>query len=155
MDFSQITDDLFIGKSPGTDDYDKLRALGVGLIINMRFERGPYPDAHNPPLPTLWLRTFDVALLPIPLRALRKGVHAALDAFEQGEKVYVHCAEGIHRSVAMAASILIAQGHTLDEATDLIKQRRAVADPDAWYIHRQIRRFAKRWNDKWKYIRST
>ena len=37
MNFSQITDDLFIGTTPLASDYDGLRQLGIRLIINMRF----------------------------------------------------------------------------------------------------------------------
>ena len=36
MNFSQITDDLFIGTTPRRKDYDVLRGLGVRLVINMR-----------------------------------------------------------------------------------------------------------------------
>jgi protein tyrosine phosphatase (PTP) superfamily phosphohydrolase (DUF442 family) len=38
MDFSAITDDLFIGTTPSVSDYDHLRELGVQLVINMRIE---------------------------------------------------------------------------------------------------------------------
>jgi len=50
-----------------------------------------------------------------------------------------------HRGVAMGAAILIAQGLPAVEAMQLIKQRRAVADPYIWYIRRRIERFAQRW----------
>jgi protein tyrosine phosphatase (PTP) superfamily phosphohydrolase (DUF442 family) len=39
MDFSAITDDLFIGTTPSVSDYDHLRELGVRLAINMRVEK--------------------------------------------------------------------------------------------------------------------
>lgn len=146
MDYSAISDTLFIGTTPETDDYDTLRELGVQLVINMRAEQRPHPDKHQPPLATLWLRTYDLFLLPIPIDALRRGVEAALAAQANGGKVYAHCAAGVHRSVVMGAAILIAQGHTADEAMRLIKQRRPEADPDAWYIRWRIRRFAAAWD---------
>jgi protein tyrosine phosphatase (PTP) superfamily phosphohydrolase (DUF442 family) len=37
VDYSTITDSLLIGTTPQPGDYDTLRALGVRLIINMRF----------------------------------------------------------------------------------------------------------------------
>ena len=43
MDFSQITEDLLIGTTPGLEDLKLLRGLGVRLVINMRFWRGPGP----------------------------------------------------------------------------------------------------------------
>ena len=38
MNFSPITDDLFIGTTPSAEDYNQLRNLGVRLMINMRVE---------------------------------------------------------------------------------------------------------------------
>lgn len=38
MNFSPITDDLFIGTTSSTEDYNYLRELGVRLVINMRVE---------------------------------------------------------------------------------------------------------------------
>src|ERR1700690_1940574 len=106
---------------PGRSDYDILRQHGVRLVINMRFGDGPSPDSGEPPLNNLWLRTFDSPILPIPVRALARGVQAALDVMSDGGKVYTHCARGRHRSVAMGAAILIAQGLSPDSAMSLIK----------------------------------
>lgn len=148
MDFSQITQSLFVGKTPTTEDYQKLRNLGVGLVINMRVEKRPNSDVHNPSIPVLWLPSFDFPLIPIPLFLLERGVNAALNTIQRGESVYIHCAGGVHRSVALAACLLIAQGFSTEEAIGLIKDRRPVADPGAWYIRRQILRFAKLWGKK-------
>lgn len=145
MDFSQITDDLFIGTTPRSEAYHTLRSLGVGLVINMRVERRPFPDHHDPPIPALWLPTFDTPFIPIPLHLLERGVIAALKTFEEGAKVYVHCAKGAHRGVAMGSAILIALGHAPDQAMELVMERRKVADPQIWYIRRRILRFAELW----------
>ena len=144
MEYSKITDDLFIGDTPSTRDYDHLRDLGVRLVINMRFEHGPAPDAGLPHLDFLWLRTFDNPCLPIPIRALQRGAHAALETIRSGGKVYAHCARGRHRGVAMGAAVLIAQGHSPAEAMRLIKARRPDADPGVFYIRSRILRFARR-----------
>jgi protein tyrosine phosphatase (PTP) superfamily phosphohydrolase (DUF442 family) len=148
MDFSQITDDLFIGTMPEAQDYDRLRELGVRLVINMRFARGPHPDSHPEALKFLWLRSIDSPILLIPIRKLIMGTHIALETIQQGGKVYSHCAVGRHRSVAMGAAILIAQGHTPESAIQLIKQQRPVADPDIFYIRSRIIGFAKHWQKK-------
>lgn len=145
MDYSEITHDLLIGRTPEAADYPLLRKLGVGLVINMRFERRPSPDAHHPPLRTLWLPTFDSPFFPIPIRMLIRGVEAALATFEEGKRVYAHCAAGAHRGVAMGGAILIAQGYSAEEAMQLIKSRRGAADPDIWYIRRRIHKFAQYW----------
>ena len=128
-----------------TEDYQRLRDLGVRLIINMRWEHRLRPDPHVQPLSLLWLRTIDSPLFPIPIRALQRGVLAALETIRAGGKVYAHCAGGRHRGVAMGAAVLIAQGHSPREAMDLIKAKRRVADPDIFYIRWRILRFARQW----------
>jgi len=144
--FSNITDDLFIGITPLITDYDGLRELGIRLIINMRLTHGPYPDPHHTPIKLLWLRTMDSPFFPIPIAKLMLGAQAALDTINSGGKVYVHCAGGVHRGVAMGACILIAQGYKPEDAIKLISERRLVADPNAHYIRSRIMLFAHQWN---------
>ncbi len=147
MNYSQITEDLFLGTTPSQIDYQALHGLGVQLVINMRFTHGRPPGGKSS-MKYLRLRTFDSPLLPIPLRALERGALAALDTLRGGGNVYVHCSRGRHRGVAMASAILIAQGVASGEAMRLIKERRSEADPDAFYIRRRIPSFERRWRKR-------
>ncbi|MFO7623581.1 MAG: dual specificity protein phosphatase [Anaerolineales bacterium] len=146
MDYSKITDHLYIGTTPRPEDYHTLRDMGVGLVINMRFERRPHPDPHDPPMPVLWLPSVDSPLFPISIKKLHQGVTAALETIRRGQAVYVHCHHGIHRGVAIGAAILIGLGLSAEEAMLLVKQHRQVADPHTWYIRRRIERFAAFWS---------
>ncbi len=146
MNFSPITDDLFIGTTPSPEDYNRLRNLGVKLVINMRVEFRPRKDVHESPLQLLWLPTFDSPLIPISIKYLHRGAKAALEAINNGGKVYAHCAGGVHRGVTMGAAILIAQGHEAESAMQLIKSQRTIADPYAFYIRPRILKFASQWN---------
>ena len=146
MNFSPITDDLFIGTTPSSEDYDQLRHLGIRLVINMRFERKPYKDIHPSPMKTLWLPTFDTPLILIPIKPLMRGAKAALEIIQNDGKVYTHCAHGVHRAVTMGSCVLIAQGMSPLAAMELIKSKRPQADPDAFYIRPRIMKFAKEWN---------
>jgi dual specificity MAP kinase phosphatase len=148
FEFSNITDDLFIGITPLASDYNGLRELGIKLIINMRLFHGPFPDSHHTPIRLLWLRTFDSPLFPIPIPKLITGARAALETIEAGGKVYVHCAGGRHRGVTMGACVLIAQGDDPEAAMKLIRERRRVADPYAYYIRPRILQFAREWKGK-------
>lgn len=148
MNFSPITDDLFIGTTPSAEDYNHLRGLGVRLVINMRVEYRPRKDPHPTPLELLWLPTFDSPLVPIPMRALHRGAKAALATIRSGGKVYAHCAGGVHRGVTMGACILIAQGHTPQAAMKLIKTKRPLADPFVFYIRSRILKFASQWDGR-------
>ena len=142
MNFSPITEDLFIGTTPSSEDYNQLRDLGVRLVINMRVEYRPRKDVHESPLQLLWLPTFDTPLIPISIKYLQRGAKAALKTIQNGGKVYAHCAGGVHRGVAMGAAILIAQGYEAESAMQLIKQKRPVADPFAFYIQPRVLKFA-------------
>ncbi len=146
MNFSPITDELYIGTTPSPGDYDQLRNLGIQLIINMRYSRAPQPDTNPDPIAALWLRSIDSPFFPISIPKLIRGARAALETIQLGGKIYAHCAYGRHRGPAMGACILIAQGHDPQAAMELIKRRRAVADPFAWYIRPRILRFATEWN---------
>ena len=145
MDCSLITDTLYLGTTPEQKDYDYLRRLGITLVINMRVEKSPNHDPHPEPIFTLHFRTFDHPFFPISTHVLEKGARAALDEITRGGTIFVHCYGGRHRSVAMAASILIAQGYAPEAAMNLLKENHSKADPDIWYIRSRILKFAKRW----------
>ena len=146
MNFSQITTELFIGNTPSLKDYERLRELGVQLIINMRFSRAPQPDSHHRPITMLWLRSIDSPFFPISIQKLIHGAQTALEVIRSGGNVYTHCAYGRHRGVAMGACVLIAQGYKPSDAMKLIAERRSVADPFAFYIRPRILKFADEWN---------
>jgi protein tyrosine phosphatase (PTP) superfamily phosphohydrolase (DUF442 family) len=148
MDISQITDHLYVGSRLGAEELEALRQLDVRLIINMIAYRRPPRGFASLPAAVLWLRTFDFPLLPIPVRTLARGVEAALPVIQDGHCVLVYCEGGRHRSVAMATAILIGQGHAADEAMQLVSEGREVADPWAWHIERQIRKFEAYWRSK-------
>ena len=144
MDISKITDQLFIAAHPKGESAKAIQDLNVRLIINMIFFR-PADVYRQPPFQMLTLRTFDSIFLPIPIGKLVRGVEAALPVIENGNGVLVYCREGRHRSVAMAASILIGLGQSADQAMQLITSKRTKADPYAWHIQRRIRKFEHSW----------
>ena len=146
FNFSNITDDLFIGTTPLASDYNGLRQLGIQLIINMRFTRSPFPDTHHTPIQLLWLRTIDSPFFPLPVSKLMVGARVALETIQSGGKVYVHCAYGRHRGPAMGSCVLIAQGYSPEAAMKLVSERRSVADPNVNYIRSRILQFARLWN---------
>jgi prolyl-tRNA editing enzyme YbaK/EbsC (Cys-tRNA(Pro) deacylase)/protein tyrosine phosphatase (PTP) superfamily phosphohydrolase (DUF442 family) len=148
MDISPITDQLYVGSQPDATDADAICALNIGLVISMRGEQRPHQEFTRAPLSSLWLRTYDSFLTPISMRTLMQGVQSALPVLDQGRGVLVHCAAGRHRSVAMAAAILIARQHTAQSAMQLLREKRQVADPQVWYIRRQISSFERHWRTR-------
>ncbi len=145
MDISQITDYLYVGAQPRAEHAEELHARGVRLIISMIGAARPATAFGEPPFRLVWLRTFDSFLTPIPVDKLVEGVRAALPVIRGGDCVLTYCAQGRHRSVAMAAAILIAMGHSAEDAMRLLRARRRIARPQTWYIKRQIKKFEKHW----------
>ena len=94
MNYSKITENLYIGTTPRSDNYAELHNLGISLVINMRLGLPPRSDPHLPPMKSLWLPTIDSPIIPIPIRAFQKGVEAALKVINQGGVVLTHCSRG-------------------------------------------------------------
>ena len=146
-DISKITDYLYISAFPEAEHAETIRALNVRLIISMPLQT-PRHEVRTPPIQWLHLRTIDSPLTPIPIFMLRHGVEAALPVIKDGYAVLVHCRAGVHRSVAMACCILIGMGYSAADATQLVKEKRAVADPDIWYIRKRIEKFERSWRSR-------
>lgn len=109
----------------------------------------PHQVYTQAPFASLWIRTFDTFFTPISVKKLLRGVEAALPVLQRGGKVLVFCMQGRRRSVAMASAILIALGYTSEEASKMLVAGRQIADPQRWYIRRQIHAFEKYWRENY------
>jgi hypothetical protein len=146
-DVSAITDSLFIASRLRARHVDHVRDLGVDLVLSMIWF-GPPRALTKPPFRLMRLPATDIPFVPIPVFLLRRGASAAVLVLEAGGRVLIYCQGGIHRSVAMAACILVARGMTADEAMDVIVARRPIADPHADHIERSIRAFERDWTKR-------
>ena len=144
-DVSAITEYLYISAWPRGDHAQEIRAMNVRLILSMHWIK-PSRSLGQSPVRLLWLPTIDQPFAPMPISVLQRGVEAALPVIQDGYRVLVHCRAGVHRSVAMACCVLIGMGYSAGQAMELVKQKRAVADPDVWYIQRRIYKFEQLWN---------
>jgi len=146
MTISQITDYLYIAARNDIKEIEMLRQLEIRLIIDMVIHRRPPGEVADLYAEVMSLPAVDFILLPIPIKLLNRGVEKALPILQDDGRVLVYCQVGRHRSVAMAACILISQGYNANEAMTLIADRRSKADPYAWHIQRQIYKFEQYWN---------
>jgi protein-tyrosine phosphatase len=144
ISISKITEYLYISAYPRGGHYPNIVDMNIRLVLSMWWMPVNRIFTRTP-MRLLWLPTFDHPWFPIPLSILKSGVHQAIPVIQSGYAVLCHCRQGRHRSVAMAGCILVSQGYTADEAARLIKERRPVADPDAWYILDRIKKFEKAW----------
>lgn len=146
MDISRITDTLYVSSKLRAGHMKELPARNIRLAISTIAGQPP-PDFSRHICRILWLQTCDSILIPIPMNELMMGVQTALPVIQGGQSVLVYCAKGRHRSVVMAAAILIAMGHTACEAMQLLRVQRMAADPQAWHIARRIHKFESHWQN--------
>src|SRR5262245_6692160 len=129
MDMTWVTDQIAVGGGIWNDDnMEELVKRGVTHIIDMQIEFDDRPLAEPYPVKVLFNPTDD-DFLPKPPRLFQAGVDFALQALEDADnKVYIHCAAGVHRAPMMTLAILRVLGWPLDKAKAVIQERRYVVD---------------------------
>jgi protein-tyrosine phosphatase len=95
------------------DDTQLARPYGIAVCWN------PVDDDFEPKPPQVFARGVEFAL-----RALK----------EDGTKLFVHCAAGVHRAPMMTLALLGVMGWTVEDAMELIEGRRPVADFAEVYV---------------------
>ncbi len=143
---SKITDFLYISSKIRGEDWHVVEKIQPDLVISMIPGRGYSKLEFHESIEFLILPSFDSFLAPIPMHKLLRGVRMSLPIIKHNGKVLVYCMKGKRRSVTMAAAILIALGNTAEQAINLIKRRRKIADPTRWYVKRRIHSFEEIWN---------
>ena len=145
LEYSQITDDLYIGAWPTKYNVDTIQSLGIKLVISTILENVD-KELGQPPLRLVKMRMSDaIPKRPYyPTKTLMRGVNAAMEAFENGEKVMVFCKSGRHRSVTTACCILVGRGYEAEEAISPVENKRPQADlNDA--LRKRIKSFEQAW----------
>lgn len=126
MDFSQITDNIFIGSDLCKGNVcpihgSEFKDLGVTVEINLTLEKKEVPpdnmDAY------VWL--------PVPnntapnLSQLAIGTSIINEAIKSGKKIFIHCKNGHGRSPTMTAAYFIRfENLNIDEAIARVKGAR-------------------------------
>jgi protein-tyrosine phosphatase len=144
LDMSPITDWLYVGRTPRRRDYRDLQDKGITMVINMRAERPFWPKKQPGLIQDVWVPSLDAPLCFVDQRRLLATAKRAQQVIQNGGKVYVFCRRGRHRSVAMAAAILMLQGYKHDDLTALFAKKRPVADLTAYQVRRALKRFETR-----------
>ncbi|MCU1309987.1 MAG: dual specificity protein phosphatase [Candidatus Angelobacter sp.] len=135
MDLTWVTDRIAVGGGIWTESkmHDIVRS-GVTHIINMQIEFDDRPIAESYDVKVLW-NPVDDDFQPKSASVLQRGVDFAIEALEEeGSRVFIHCAAGVHRAPMMTLAILRTMGWGLDEAMDMIQKRRPVVDFAEVYV---------------------
>lgn len=143
MDMTWVTDRIALGGGIWTDDkmIEVVRA-GVTHIVDMQIEWDDTALAEPYGVNVLWNPTDDDFQLK-PAELLQRGVDFALEALDEPEnKVFIHCAAGVHRAPMMTLAVLCALGFGLDDAMQTIQARRKVVDFADVYV-RSVEKFLR------------
>ena len=125
-----ITDRVAVGGGIWNDaNMIEVVRAGVTHIVDMQIEFDDTPLAEPYEVEVLWNPTDD-DFQHKPAEIFDRGVGFALKALEADEenKIYIHCAAGVHRAPMMTLALLGTMGWDLDEAMELMEARRPVAD---------------------------
>jgi protein-tyrosine phosphatase len=145
MDLTWVTDRIAVGGGIWNDgNMIEIVREGVTHVIDMQIEFDDTRLAEPYGVRVLWNPTGD-DFRPKPSMLLRRGVEFALDALEdQDAKVFIHCAAGVHRAPMMALAVLRAQGWSLEDAVEVIEEKRDVADFADVYVQ-SVENFMRQW----------
>jgi protein-tyrosine phosphatase len=141
MDMTWLTDRIAVGGGIWKDDnMAEVSQAGVTHIIDMQIEFDDTELAKPYGIEVLW-NPIDDDFQPKPPEILQRGVEFATDALDQdGTKLYIHCAAGVHRAPMMTLAVLCSMGWTQEAALNLIEKLRPVADFADVYV-RSVERF--------------
>jgi protein-tyrosine phosphatase len=143
MDMTWITDRMAVGGGIWNEkNMAEVARMGITHIIDMQIEFDDTPLAERHGIDVLW-NAIDDDFQPKPPEIFKLGVEFAQEALEQdGTKLYIHCAAGVHRAPMMALAVMCAQGWDLHEAVSIVEKKRPVADFADVYV-RSVEKYLK------------
>ena len=148
MDMSWVTDQVAVGGGIWVES-KMAEVVGAGIthIIDMQIEFDDTGIAEGFPVEVCW-NPVDDDFQPKSAELFERGVTFALKALEDPEnKIFIHCAAGVHRAPMMALAVLRAMGHGLEEAKEMIQSKRYVADFADVYV-RSVESFMKKYGER-------
>ena len=144
MDMTWVTERIAVGGGIWTNDtLADVARRGVTHIIDMQIEFDDTPLAEPHGIQVLWNPTDD-DFQPKGAETFRRAVKFALEALNggNGNRVFIHCAAGVHRAPMMTLAVLRVLGFPLPEAMEMIESRRPVVDFAAVYV-RSVENFVR------------
>ena len=141
MDMTWVTGRIAVGGGIWTaENMAAVAHAGVTHILDMQIEFDDTLLAEPFGITVLWNPTID-DFQPKPPEVFQRGVAFALEALDQqGSKLLIHCAAGVHRAPMMALAVLCSLSWKLGDAKTLIENKRPVVDFADVYV-RSVEKF--------------
>jgi protein-tyrosine phosphatase len=141
MDVTWLTGRIAVGGGIwNAENMAAVARAGVTHIIDMQVEFDDTELARPHEIEVLW-NPVDDDFQPKPPEVFERGVNFAREALdEDGSKLLIHCAAGVHRAPMMALAVLCSLSWKIGAAMQLIEGRRPAADFAEVYV-RSVERF--------------
>jgi len=141
MDMTWVTARIAVGGGIWTaENMAAVARTGVTHIVDMQIEFDDTVLAQPYGIKVLWNPTDD-DFQPKPPEVFQRGVEFALEALEEeGTKLFIHCAAGVHRAPMMALAVLCSLSWKLGQAMQLIEAKRPMVDFADVYVN-SVERF--------------
>jgi protein-tyrosine phosphatase len=135
IDITWVTERIGVGGGIWTaENMAAVARAGVTHIIDMQIEFDDTPLGERHGIAVCW-NPVDDDFEPKPSAVFVRGVDFALAALEEdGTKLLVHCAAGVHRAPMMTLALLGVMGWSVEDAMRLVEARRPVADFAEVYV---------------------
>ena len=144
MDMTWVTDRIAVGGGIWrAENMAAVSRAGITHIIDMQIEFDDSELAEPFGIDVLW-NPIDDDFQPKPPEIFQRGADFAAEALDQdGTKLFIHCAAGVHRAPMMTLAVLCSMGWTQEAAQELIEKRRPVVDFAHVYV-RSVEKFLDR-----------
>lgn len=144
MDLTWVTGRIAVGGGIWAEsNMAAVARAGVTHIIDMQKEFDDTELARPYDIRVLWV-PIDDDFKPKPPEIFQRGVDFAREALdEDGSKLLIHCAAGIHRAPMMALAVLCSLSWKLEDAKEVIQSRRPSVEFTEVYL-RSVEHFLER-----------
>ena len=129
MDMTWVTGRIAVGGGIwSAENMAAVASAGVTHILDMQIEFDDTALAAPHGIVVMWNPVID-DFQPKPPEVFQRGVGFALDALDQeGSKLLIHCAAGVHRAPMMALAVLCSLNWKPVDAQRLIENKRPAVD---------------------------
>jgi protein-tyrosine phosphatase len=125
-----VKNKLYVGGELPAGNLELLQSLGIETVINM--SPASVPSSFPNEFQYIAYDVYDTASEDIA-----SLIPSVLRVIHEGGKVYLHCQQGVSRSISMAvAYVMWKDGLSCDAALAYVKARRSIASPNSGFLTR-------------------
>jgi protein-tyrosine phosphatase len=142
-----ITQRLAIGPRRSADgpSMEQLRKLGFREVIDLNADEEERREASRRGLEYHGLGIADESSIEDWLAVMFRATEIIEVAHRAGNPVFLHCTFAVGRSPTVAMAYLVFNGQSVDQAIDLVKQKR----PDTWNLGNPVTKYKAILNAFW------